>query len=183
MLQTWPPPPRPLVVVLMGVTASGKMTAGEALAARWGWPYVDGNDVHPPANVAKMRSGTPLTDADRRPWLEALHRMAEDVLAAGDGAIIGCSALKASYRAILRGYLTRVAFVWLDVPRAELEARMAARQNHFMPPALLDSQLATLETPSDALRVDGTGEVDAVVRRIAEAVTTWQRNDVPPPPI
>jgi gluconokinase len=143
----------------MGVTASGKTTAGEALAARWGWPHVDGNDVHPPANVAKMRSGTPLTDADRRPWLEALHRMAEDVLAAGDGAIIGCSALKASDRAILRGYLTRVVFVSLD------------------------GELATLDTPSDAVRVDATGEVDAIVRRIAEAVTTWQRNDEPPPPI
>jgi carbohydrate kinase (thermoresistant glucokinase family) len=159
MLQAWRPPPRPLVVVLMGVTASGKTTAGEALAARWGWPHVDGNDVHPPANVAKMRSGTPLTDADRRPWLEALHRMAEDVLAAGDGAIIGCSALKASDRAILRGYLTRVVFVSLD------------------------GELATLDTPSDAVRVDATGEVDAIVRRIAEAVTTWQRNDEPPPPI
>jgi gluconokinase len=167
----------------MGVTASGKTTAGTALAERWGWPYLDGNDFHPHANVAKMQSGTPLTDDDRRPWLEALHRKAEEVLAAGEGAIIGCSALKASYRATLRGYLTRVAFVWLDVPRETLEARMANRQGHFMPPSLLDSQLATLETPTDALRVDGTGDVDTVVRRIAEAVTLWQRNDMPPPPV
>lgn len=183
MSQVLLPPPRPLVVVLMGVTASGKTTAGEALASRWAWPYFDGNDFHPPANLSKMQSGTPLTDADRRPWLDALHRKAEDVLAAGDGAIIGCSALKASYRDILRGYLTRVVFVWLDVPRAELEARMAARRGHFMPPSLLDSQLSTLEAPGDAVRVDGTGAPADVVRRIAEAVTAWQRNDIPPPPV
>lgn len=178
-----PPPPRPLVVVLMGVTASGKTTAGEALASRWGWPYYDGDDFHPPDNLSKMQGGTPLSDAARRPWLEALHRRAEDVLAAGEGAIIGCSALKASYRDLLRGYLTRVVFVWLDVPRAELEARVTARRGHFMPPTLLDSQLTTLETPGDAVRVDGTGAPEEVVKRIAEAVTAWQRNDVPPPPV
>ncbi len=177
------PPPRPLVVVLMGVSGSGKTTTGEALAARWGWPYHDGDDFHPPANVEKMRGGTPLTDADRRPWLEALHRKAEEVLAAGEGAIIGCSALKQTYRDVLRGYLTRVVFVWLDVPRDELEDRMEHRRDHFMPPSLLDSQLAALEVPEDAVRVDGDGPVDEVVDRVARAVVAWQRNDMPPPPV
>lgn len=177
------PPPRPLVVVLMGVTGSGKSTTGEGLAARWGWPYHDGDDFHPPENVEKMRGGTPLTDADRRPWLEALHRKAEAVLAAGEGAIIGCSALKQSYRDILRGYLTRIVFVWLDVPRDELAERVSERRGHFMPPSLLDRQLATLEPPDDAVRVNGDGTPDEVVARVAAAVTAWQRNDVPPPPV
>lgn len=167
----------------MGVTGSGKTTAGEALSEEWGWPYHDGDDFHPAANVEKMRSGTPLTDEDRRPWLEALHRKAEQVLAAGEGAIIGCSALKESYREILRGYLTRVAFVWLDLTRDALEDRLAARRGHFMPASLLDSQLAALEPPEDAIRVDGDGEVGAVVKRITAAVTAWQRNDGPPPPV
>ncbi len=167
----------------MGVSGSGKTTTGEALAARWGWPYYDGDDFHPPENVEKMRGGTPLTDADRRPWLEALHRKAEEVLAAGGGAIIGCSALKQTYRDILRGYCTRIVFVWLDVPRDELEERMTQRRDHFMPPSLLDSQLAALEVPEDAIRVDGDGPVDEVVDRVARAVTAWQRNDMPPPPV
>jgi len=167
----------------MGVTGSGKSTAGQALAERWGWPYYDGDDFHPVENVEKMRGGTPLTDADRRPWLEALHRKAEDVLAAGGGAIIGCSALKQHYRDILRGYLTRLVFVWLDVPRGELEGRMAARMGHFMPASLLDSQLDTLEPPEDAVRVQAYGPVDEVVARITRGVHAWLEHDAPPPPV
>lgn len=167
-------PPVPLVVFLMGVTGSGKTTLGEALASAWGWPYHDADTYHPPENVEKMRAGIPLTDADRIPWLAALHARAEQTIADGAGAIIGCSALKASYRAVLRGSLSHVVFVWLDVPRGVLQERMDARRGHFMPPSLLESQLHTLEPPLHAIRIDGDRPVDDLVAHVTARLVAGQ---------
>lgn len=143
-----------MVVVLMGVTGSGKTTVGKALASTMGWVFYDADDFHPPANKAKMHAGVPLTDADRWPWLAAIRRAIEDCLLAGRSAVVACSALKATYREALGGGLAGVRFVLLDGPRQLLAERLHARTDHFMNPALLDSQIATLERPADALVVD-----------------------------
>jgi gluconokinase len=134
----------PLRLVLMGVAGSGKTSVGLALAALVGARYLDGDDLHPPANIAKMAAGTALTDADRAPWLAAVG----DLLAPPGRRIVGCSALKRSYRDIIRSHAhAPVIFVHLAGSRALIGARMAARQGHFMPESLLDSQFATLEPP------------------------------------
>ena len=129
-------------LVVMGVAGCGKTTVSAALAERLGWPVADADDFHPPANVAKMRAGTPLTDKDRVPWLAAirewLNQQDQDV-------VVTCSALRRTYRDVLRGAEPRVRFVHLSGSRELLTQRMGARQGHFMPVALLDSQLATLE--------------------------------------
>lgn len=128
----------------MGVSGCGKSTVGEALAARLGLPFVEGDELHPPENVARMRAGTPLTDADRASWLD---RVAGALAAAEGGAVVSCSALKRSYRDRLRRAAPDVRFVHLHGPEPLLAARMAARSGHYMPPSLLASQLQTLEPP------------------------------------
>jgi carbohydrate kinase (thermoresistant glucokinase family) len=146
---------RPPVLVLMGVTGSGKSTVGGILAGRLGWPLCEGDDLHPPENVAKMASGHPLTDADRWPWLARVRAWIDEQVAAGRPGVVTCSALKRSYRDVLRG--EHVVFVHLNGTRAQLAARLATRHGHFMPAALLDSQLADLEPPGpdeQALTVD-----------------------------
>ena len=131
-------------VVLMGVAGCGKSTVGAALSVRLGVPYRDGDDLHSAANIAKMRRGEPLTDADRAPWLRAVGAALHD----GAPLIIGCSALKRQYRDLIRAEAGGpVTFVHLAGSRAVIAARMAARTGHFMPPALLDSQFAALEPP------------------------------------
>jgi carbohydrate kinase (thermoresistant glucokinase family) len=136
------PPP---VVVVMGVAGSGKTTVGQALAERLGWDFGEADALHPAANVAKMASGQPLTDADRRPWLALVRAWIDERVAAGRPGVITCSALKRAYRDVLRD--PHVVFVHLTGARDELAARLAARRGHFMPSALLDSQLADLEPP------------------------------------
>ena len=136
-------------IVLMGVSGSGKSTVMAALASRLGWPTLEGDSVHPPANVAKMAAGVPLTDEDRRPWLEAISAWIGESERARRSSIVTCSALRRPYRELLRQGHPSVWFVSLDVPREVLESRMAARAGHFMPPSLLDSQLEALE-PLDA---------------------------------
>jgi gluconokinase len=132
-------------IVIMGVAGCGKTSVGVALSAAMGVPYRDGDDLHPPANVAKMQAGTPLTDADRWPWLDLVAQ----ALAADAPLIIGCSALKRAYRDRIRaGAGGAVLFVHLAGSRAVIEGRMAARQGHFMPLSLLDSQFAALEPPA-----------------------------------
>ncbi len=155
-----------LRVVIMGVAGCGKSSVGAALARSTGTPYQDGDDLHPAANVAKMRAGTPLCDADRWPWLD----LVAGELARKAPLIIGCSALKRAYRDRIRAGAGAVLFVHLSGHRAVIEARMAARQGHFMPVALLDSQFATLEPPGPDeahLTVDIDQPLDAIVAEIA----------------
>ena len=147
-------------MVVMGVSASGKSTVGEALADRLGAEFVEGDDRHPAANVAKMARGEALDDADRAPWLDALHAAIAERVAAGKDLVMASSALKRRYRDRLREGLApgAVRFVHLDVDRATLLERLRERKGHFMPPSLLDSQLADLEPPTAA---EGAVVVDA----------------------
>lgn len=145
----------PPVLVMMGVAGCGKSTVGGVVAGRLGWDLGEGDDLHPEANVAKMASGHPLGDDDRWPWLALVRAWIDERVVAGNPGIITCSALKRSYRDVLRS--DHVVFVHLTGTREQLLARLAARQGHFMPAALLDSQLADLEPPGpdeQAISVD-----------------------------
>lgn len=136
-------------VIVMGVSGCGKSSVGEALASRLGLPFVEGDVLHPESNVAKMAAGTPLTDEDRWPWLTVIGERMADALARGEGIVVSCSALKKIYRDHLRAATDgRLSFVYLEGSRDLLGRRMGARTGHFMPLALLDSQLATLEVPT-----------------------------------
>jgi gluconokinase len=135
---------RPRVVV-MGVSGCGKSTLGQALAAQLGLRYAEGDDLHPPRNVALMAAGTPLTDEDRQGWLQAVARE----LASDDGVVVSCSALKRSYRDLLRASAPALRLVHLSGPAAVLEQRLQARSGHYMPASLLPSQLQALEPPGD----------------------------------
>jgi gluconokinase len=157
-----------MIVVVMGVTGSGKTTVGTALAAALDWPYFDADDFHPPSNVAKMAGGVPLTDADRAPWLAALRARIEEVQARGGDAVFGCSALKAAYRETLADDDGDVRFVHLHGSRALLAERLRHRVGHFMDPDLLDSQLATLEPPNDAVVIDIALPIEAQVTAIRD---------------
>jgi gluconokinase len=139
-----------VILILMGVSGSGKSTIGAPLAARLGVPFLDADEFHPPGNVAKMASGTPLTDADRQPWLELLNRKLRD---AGE-AVLACSALKQSYRESLARDLPAPIFVHLKGEIELIRSRLADRKHRYMPASLLDSQFAALEPPVDAINVD-----------------------------
>lgn len=152
-----------MIVIVMGVSGSGKTTVGRRLAESLGWPFHEGDDLHPPANVEKMAAGLPLTDDDRLPWLRELRRLIESHLAAGESAVIACSALKESYREILAGDAEGVCFVHLTGSRELLRRRLEQRQGHFMKPAMLDSQLAALEPPAGAVTVDVGASPEAIV--------------------
>jgi gluconokinase len=143
-----------MILVIMGVTASGKSTVGSRAAEILGWPFYDADDFHPPGNVAKMSRGEPLTDADREPWLLALHTLMADHERQGRHAIVACSALKERYRKALREGLSTVQFVYLKGDPQVLQARLSHRKGHFMPPTMLPSQLAALEEPPDAITLN-----------------------------
>ncbi len=135
------------IVVAMGVSGSGKTTVAAGVAERKGWVLLEGDTFHPPANIAKMKAGTPLTDEDRWPWLHAIAAREDLLRAAGTSAVVACSALKRAYRDILIGPRPDAILLYLRGSRELIGARMAERKGHFMPPALLDSQFATLEEP------------------------------------
>ena len=143
-----------MVVLLMGVAGSGKTTIGRELASELGWKFADADEFHPPANVAKMSAGIPLDDADRAPWLAAIRLYIDARLEQGENAVVTCSALKEKHRTVLRGDPTAVKLVYLRGTRDVLQARINARVGHFMKPAMLDSQLAALEEPTNAHVVD-----------------------------
>jgi carbohydrate kinase (thermoresistant glucokinase family) len=138
----------PLVIVLMGVSGSGKSTAGAALSRSLGWPFRDADSFHPPQNVEKMSRGVPLTDADRWPWLAAIAQWIDERCAAGEHGIVSCSALKRAYRERVIGARGRVRLVYLKGDKELIGQRLRARKNHFMPASLLDSQFSALEEPS-----------------------------------
>lgn len=140
------------VVVLMGVSGAGKTTVGRLLAGLIGAEFAEGDSFHPQANIAKMSNGTPLEDADRLPWLNAIAASIDRALGNGRGMVVTCSALKRAYRDILIGKRDGVWLVYLRGSRALIQERLTARKNHFMPPALLDSQFAALQEPAPAER-------------------------------
>lgn len=157
-----------MIVILMGVSGSGKTTIGTLLAQRLSTSFADADDYHSAANKAKMAAGHPLTDGDRQPWLETLNNLLLQWSNAGKGGVLACSALKDAYRKTLVRSLpaNAYAFVFLDGSRQLIAERLAERKNHYMNPGLLDSQLATLEPPTDALRITNDRPPQAVVDEI-----------------
>jgi carbohydrate kinase (thermoresistant glucokinase family) len=161
---------RPMIVVVMGVSGSGKTTVAKLLAARLGWQFQEGDALHPPENVEKMRSGTPLTDADRIPWLRRIAEKIDAWRAEGRSGVLTCSALKRSYRDIIIGDRPDVRLVYLKGSPDLIRRRLAARHGHFMPPALLDSQFRILEEPSpdeNPIVVEISGQAEEIVEEIA----------------
>ena len=163
----------PCALIVMGVSGSGKSTIGEMLAERLGWTFEDGDRFHPESNVAKMSAGHPLTDEDRRPWLQAIANEIDRVCMAGERAVIACSALKRAYRDILVHGRDDVRIIFLDGTQDLIAARLAARKGHFMPPGLLVSQFRTLEPPAEnenpiTVSIDAAVEtiVDDIVRQL-----------------
>ncbi|HCU94609.1 MAG TPA: hypothetical protein DHU96_18580 [Actinobacteria bacterium] len=139
-----------MIVLVAGVAGSGKTTIGILLAQQLGWPFEDGDDLHPAANIAKMRAGVPLTDEDRQPWLHAVAGWMDQRIAAGESGVIACSALKRSYREVLRSGRPPLRIVFLQVSHDILAARLASRPGHFFRAQLLGSQLADAEVPLPA---------------------------------
>jgi gluconokinase len=161
----------PVVLVVMGVSGCGKSTVAALLAGWLGWAFEEGDALHPEANVEKMAAGHPLTDDDRRPWLASVSDWIDQRLDAGKNGIITCSALKRAYRDVLDHRGSGVVFVYLAGERDTIAARLTARQGHFMPSALLDSQFADLEEPATdepALWVDVGPDPPEVAHRIRE---------------
>jgi len=160
----------PLTIVVMGVSGSGKSTVGRAVADRLGWRYVEGDDLHPPANVEKMRSGQPLTDDDRWPWLDWV---ADAIREQDVDTVFTCSALKRSYRDRLRNSNPGVRFAFLAVAEDVLRERLEQRAGHYMPPSLLASQLQALEPlePDEpGLTVTGSGDPNQAAERIGDVL-------------
>jgi gluconokinase len=164
------PTRRPTVLIFMGVAGCGKTTVATLFAKKTGATFYEGDDFHPPENVQKMRNGVALTDGDRKKWLQTLRGIITHSLDEGRFTVMACSALKAAYRDLLKGGDSRVKFVHLTGPRAIIEERLKSRRDHFMPPALLDSQLAALEPPLDALTFSCEQSPEEIVSELVQTV-------------
>jgi gluconokinase len=164
-----------LVVVIMGVSGAGKTTIGQMLAAELGWGFADGDDYHSPDKVEKMRSGVPLTDADRAPWLEALRNAIKEWIAAAKNMVLACSALKQTYRDYLH-VSAEVEFVYLKVSPPLLHKRLRVRVGHFMTEKMLDSQLVALEEPTEmeamktVITINADGLPEQVITEVRNAL-------------
>ena len=171
------PDVRPRVLVVMGVSGSGKSSIALRLRDELGWPFQEGDELHPKENVAKMAAGIPLTDEDRGPWLDICARWIRERLEAGTGGLLTCSALRRIYRERLGAGLPDLYFLYLKVPEDVLRARLERRRGHYMPPSLLPSQLRTLEEPAadePALVVPVEQTVDQTA---ADVITVLRRLD------
>jgi len=158
-----------MIIVIMGVSGVGKTTVSEALAQQLGWFFADADDFHPAANVAKMRAGIPLTDADRAPWLHSLRATIDGWIASRQSAVLACSALKQAYREqLLVGPEVKLVFLRADLNL--IAERMAARHGHYMNPALLRSQFEALEAPRDALCLDAARPLPELVAAIRASI-------------
>jgi gluconokinase len=165
----------PTCIVVMGVSGSGKSTVAAGLVERLGWEFAEGDDFHPPANVDKMRSGTPLDDEDRWPWLRTLAAWIGEHEQAGTSAVVTCSALKRAYRDVLREGHPSVWFAHVTADRELLSERVEHRTGHYMPPSLLDSQLALLEPLGDdepGAAISGAGAPEEVVAQLLDVLAT-----------
>jgi carbohydrate kinase (thermoresistant glucokinase family) len=163
----------PTVLVAMGVSGAGKTTLGELLAKRLGWPFKEGDELHPPANVAKMKSGQPLDDADRAPWLQAIGAWIDAWIAAGRSGVISCSALKRAYRDSIDRGRPQVRFVFIDLDETTIAERLKRRKGHYWPPELLHSQFEALEPPTPdepVIVVDGRTSREAQVDEVVAAL-------------
>ena len=156
----------PQIIILMGVTGSGKTTIGKLLSEQLGWTFYDGDDFHPPANVEKMSAGIALDDQDRVPWLTKLRELALDSISSGQSAIIACSALKAWYRDEFLACHSNVIFFHLSGTAECITKRLAQRKDHFMDPALLKSQFETLEEPEEAYLIDVSSSPEEIAAKI-----------------
>jgi gluconokinase len=162
------------ILVVMGVSGAGKTTVGELIAERLDWPFVDGDDLQPKANIDKMRSGVPLTDADRAPWLAAIGDWIDARAKAGQPGVVACSALKRAYRDSLRKGRPQVRIVYLRGSQTEIAERLAHRAGHFWPAKLLPSQFADLEPPGadeHAIVVDIGEASEAVAKAVIERLS------------
>lgn len=159
-----------MVIIVMGVSGVGKSTVSQALADALHCQFIEGDEHHPPANIVKMAQGTPLEDADRLPWLDAMNQAMRDALAETEHVVLACSALKQAYRdRLIHGLNSPVLWVHLAADFQTIHARMQ-RRKHFMPPALLQSQFDTLEPPVDALVVDAMQPTAGIVAAVLERV-------------
>lgn len=162
-------------VIVMGVAGCGKSTVAKLTADRLGWRFVEGDSLHPPANVEKMSQGIPLNDEDRRPWLQTIADMIQHWRNGGQSGVIACSALRRSYREIIAAGAEDVCFAHLHGERTLIAQRLAERRGHFMPIALLDSQFATLEVPScgeRAINLDILANPENLAATVVQAVVT-----------
>ena len=160
-----------MVIVVMGVSGSGKTTVGQLLATALRAEFAEGDAYHPPANIEKMRRGIPLDDADRWPWLEILRAEIDRWLAAERTVVLACSALKQRYRDVLAKGRPGVRFVYLEGDKRLIRDRLDRRRGHYMPASLLDSQLAALEPPADAIKVDVAGTPEAIAAEVLQRLS------------
>lgn len=159
-----------MILLLMGVSGTGKTTLGRLLAKKLGWDFLDADDFHPEANRRKMQQGIPLDDKDRQPWLHLLRAGMKTHLSSNANIVLACSALKQSYRSLIIQPGEAVRLVFLHGSRELLESRLRGRTNHFMPASLLDSQLADLEVPIGALDVDVKDDPETLTDRIVQGL-------------